>query len=56
MSDLFPGLRETVENAIEKSLLAFEEELEKQKRTAKGRELGIITRKLEWLTERRTHR
>ena len=55
VSDLFPGLRETVEGAIEGSLTEFEDALRKQKEQAKGGQLPVITRKLEWLNERRSN-
>ena len=53
VSELFPGLRETIEHAIEASLVEFESALRKQKDSAKGSQLTVITRKLEWLAERR---
>src|SRR5450432_2883804 len=53
VSDLFPGLRETIEQAIEASLVEFERDLRKQKNTAKGSQLAVILRKLDWLAERR---
>jgi transcriptional regulator with XRE-family HTH domain len=53
VSELFPGLRETVENAIETSLADFESALHKQKNQAARSQLPVITRKLEWLNERR---
>jgi DNA-binding XRE family transcriptional regulator len=53
VSDLFPGLRETVENALEGSLTEFEGTLRKKKDHAKIRQLPAMTRKLEWLNERR---
>ncbi len=54
VSDLFPGLKETVEDAIEQSLVKFESALLKQKDQVKGSsQLSLITRKLEWLNERR---
>jgi transcriptional regulator with XRE-family HTH domain len=53
VSELFPGLRETVENAIESSLAEFESALHKQKNQAARSQLPVIARKLEWLNERR---
>jgi transcriptional regulator with XRE-family HTH domain len=53
VSELFPGLRETVENAIESSLAEFESALQEQKNQAARSEMPVITRKLEWLNERR---
>jgi transcriptional regulator with XRE-family HTH domain len=53
VSDLFPGLRETVEDAIEGSLSEFEDALLKQKERATGGQLPVLRRKLEWLNERR---
>lgn len=49
ISELFPGLRETVENAIERSLAEFESALREQRKTAKGSQLAKIARKLQWL-------
>jgi len=53
VSELFPGLRETIEHAIEVSLVEFERDLRKQEEAAKGSQLAVISRKLEWLAERR---
>lgn len=53
VSELFPGLRETIEHSIEASLAEFESDLRKQKNAAKGSQLLVITRKLEWLADRR---
>lgn len=53
VSELFPGLRDTVEKAIENSLAEFESALRKQKNQAPRSQVPVITRKLEWLNERR---
>jgi transcriptional regulator with XRE-family HTH domain len=53
VSELFPGLRETVENAIEGNLTEFESALRKQKDQAPRSQMPVITRKLDWLNERR---
>lgn len=52
LSEIFPGLRDAVEQGIETRLAAFEEEL--QQHSGKGRSAPIIAHKLEWLTEWRT--
>lgn len=51
ISELFPGLYQTVEAQIERELGKMEEEL--QESTAKGHKAAVIARKLEWLWERR---
>ena|ERR1700730_8982665 len=56
VSDLFPGLQETVEDAIEGSLAEFESALRKQTHTGRNSRLPAITRKLSWLSERREPR
>jgi transcriptional regulator with XRE-family HTH domain len=53
VSELFPGLRDTVEEAIEGSLAEFESALRKQNNQAPRSQVPVITRKLEWLNERR---
>jgi transcriptional regulator with XRE-family HTH domain len=53
VSDLFPGLRETVETAIESTLVEFEGALLKQKHPARDSQALQIARKLQWLNERR---
>jgi transcriptional regulator with XRE-family HTH domain len=53
VSELFPGLRETIENAIEANLAEFESALRKQTAIATASHLAVISRKLEWLAERR---
>ena len=53
VSELFPGLTEAIEDAIEKSLTEFENTLRQQKTHAAGSQLPLITRKLDWLAERR---
>ncbi len=56
ISELFPGLRETVELAIEKSLEAFEDDLRKQDGAGKARNSAVSTQKREWIRERRKTR
>jgi transcriptional regulator with XRE-family HTH domain len=53
VSELFPGLKETIENAIESSLAEFESTLHTQQTQAARSQVPVITRKLEWLNERR---
>jgi transcriptional regulator with XRE-family HTH domain len=53
VSELFPGLRETIETAIEDNLAEFESNLRQQKNQAARSLAPVITRKLEWLNERR---
>ena len=53
VSELFPGLRETVENAIEISLAEFESVLRKQQNQAVRSQVPVIARKLEWINGRR---
>jgi transcriptional regulator with XRE-family HTH domain len=53
VSELFPGLRETIENAIESSLAEFESALRTQQTQAARSQVPVITHKLEWLKERR---
>ena len=51
ISEIFPGLYQTVEAGIEERLADLEGEL--QKSTAKGLQAVFVARKLEWLWERR---
>jgi DNA-binding XRE family transcriptional regulator len=51
LSELFPGVYETVHQNVEKRLAEIEERLHQS--SAKGREATVIARKLEWLCERR---
>lgn len=51
ISELFPGLYQTVEANIEEQLSNIEIDL--QQSTASGREAAVIARKLEWLWERK---
>lgn len=53
ISELFPGLKETIEASIERGLVDFESELMKQRETANSSQLLLIARKLEWLASRR---
>jgi DNA-binding XRE family transcriptional regulator len=50
ISEIFPGLRHTVEVGIEERLAKLEEKL--QQSTAKGRSAAAVARKLEFLCER----
>ena len=50
MTELFPGLVESVKLNVEERLYKMKEKL--QESTAKGREAQKIARKLEWLWER----
>ena len=51
VSELFPGLYETVAEGIEDRLVDLEQTL--QERTAQGHEAQIIATKLVWLNERK---
>jgi hypothetical protein len=51
ISELFPGLYQTVEAGIEERLAKMEDELERS--TAKGREAAPVARKLEFFCGRR---
>lgn len=51
ISEIFPGLYQTVEASIEERLAEMEKNL--QQSTTKGRKASSIARKLEWLWERR---
>ena len=51
VSEMFPGLYQTVEAGIEERLTRLESEL--QQSTAKGRPAAVIARKLEFLCERK---
>ena len=51
VTELFPGLYETVRLNVEEHLTEFEKTLEDS--TAKGRKARAVARKLEWLWERR---
>jgi hypothetical protein len=51
ISELFPGLYQTVEAGIEERLAKMEEEL--QQSTAKGRRAALVARKLEFFWERK---
>lgn len=51
VSELFPGLYQTIETGIEERLAELEDEL--QQSTAKGRTAAVIARKLEFLCERK---
>lgn len=51
VAEIFAGLRESVEQAIEGRIAEFEEVL--QQGSGKGPQAAAIAHKLEWLTERR---
>lgn len=51
LSELFPGLYETVEAVVEERLAKLEAELHQSR--AKGRAAAVIARKLEFLCERK---
>jgi DNA-binding XRE family transcriptional regulator len=51
ISEIFPGLYETVEAGIEERLASMENEL--QQSPAKGPQAASVARKLEWLWERK---
>jgi len=51
ISEIFPGLYQTVEAGIEERLAIMEDEL--QESTAKGLQAASVARKLEWLWERK---
>jgi DNA-binding XRE family transcriptional regulator len=51
ITELFPGIYESVRMNLEERLCEMETEL--QNSTAKGRGAHVIARKLEWLLERR---
>jgi len=50
-SEIFPGLKQTMEFGIEKRLADFENEL--RSRSVAGQRTAVIARKLQWLGERR---
>jgi hypothetical protein len=52
VSEIFAGLKDTVELAVEEQLATFESEL--QERSGRGPSAAAVARKLEWLTERRS--
>lgn len=51
LSQLFPGVYETVAINIEAQLASMHQKLEES--PAKGREAGVIAHKLQWMLERR---
>jgi hypothetical protein len=52
ISELFPGLRQTIETGIEKSLADFEIELQKQRGSVHPSQVPAVARKLAWLAAR----
>lgn len=52
VSEIFPGVRDTVELAVEEQLAAFEIEL--QQRSGRGPGAAATARRLEWLSQRRS--
>jgi transcriptional regulator with XRE-family HTH domain len=53
ISQLFAGLQQAVESAVESRLAEFEIELSKRQRESKNSRSTRVLRKLEWLRERR---
>ena len=53
VSDLFPGIRDTVEAAVDDSLAKFEHALEEQLKSSRGTKRAAIEYKLKWLRKRR---
>jgi len=53
ISELFPGLRETIESAIENNLMDFENKLMAKTASASKGQINSLKRKLDWLNERR---
>lgn len=51
VSEMFPGLKQTVEFGIEKRVAEFENDL--RMKSGRGAQAAAIARKLEWLSERR---
>lgn len=51
VSEIFPGIRASVELAVEKELAAFESEL--QERSGRGPGAAAVARRLQWLSQRR---
>jgi hypothetical protein len=51
VAEIFPGLKQVVEFGVEKRIAEFESEL--RTRSGTGRQAAAITRKLEWLSQRR---
>jgi hypothetical protein len=54
VSDLFPGIRETVEDAVEQSLAKFEGSLQEKLKSSKGSKRAEIEHKLAWIMKRRS--
>jgi DNA-binding XRE family transcriptional regulator len=48
-SEMFPGIWETVEDAIEQSIANFESSLQEQLKLSKGSKRAQIERKLAWI-------
>lgn len=51
VSELFPGLKQTMEIGIEKRIAEFEQDL--RTKSGLGPQAAVIARKLEWISERR---
>jgi DNA-binding XRE family transcriptional regulator len=54
LSELFPGLRETVDDAVEQSLLKFGRSLQEQLKSSKGSTRAHIEHKLAWINKGRS--
>ena len=53
ISDLFPGLKQTIESAIEKNLTDFESKLIEKVASAPQSQSGLLNHKMQWLNARR---
>lgn len=53
ISDLFPGLKQTIESAIEKNLTDFESKLIEKAASAPRSQVGLLNHKIQWLNGRR---
>jgi hypothetical protein len=56
IAELFPGLHETVEAAIEKQIAGFESRLVSERDKQRAGPTREVGRKLAWLAERRQRR
>jgi DNA-binding XRE family transcriptional regulator len=52
VSELFPGIRETVEGALEQSLAKFANSLQEKLKTAKGSNRAQLEHKLAWINKK----
>lgn len=53
ISDLFPGLKETINDAIENNLTDFESKLIEKRAKAPRSQIGSLNHTLQWLNARR---